>query len=165
MKILLVFFSYFLMSNAHTHDLKIGYINIDYVVTSSPQFIYANQEVVKGFKPKEEELLIISDRLKQLVEDFNKNKENNSKDINSKKIKEIAKLESTVKTKALTIKNQLKLKNQREIKKIQDTINSVIQQIAEDEKYDLILYQEVAYASKNINISDKISKKLRELFK
>ncbi|HCQ69757.1 MAG TPA: hypothetical protein DIT78_02060, partial [Gammaproteobacteria bacterium] len=54
--------------------------------------------------------------------------------------------------------------NEQELSKIQDLINRVIKQVAEDQNFDLILYQEVAYASKKINITPIISQKLRLLF-
>ncbi|HCJ86707.1 MAG TPA: hypothetical protein DHV73_00370, partial [Gammaproteobacteria bacterium] len=62
------------------------------------------------------------------------------------------------------LKKQLKLKNEQELSKIQDLINRVIKQVAKDQNFDLILYQEVAYASKKINITPIISQKLRLLF-
>ena len=36
----------------HAESLKIGYINIDHLVSSSPQFIQANQIVIKAFQPQ-----------------------------------------------------------------------------------------------------------------
>ena len=40
----------------HAESLKIGYINIDHLVSSSPQFIQANQIVIKAFQPQERQL-------------------------------------------------------------------------------------------------------------
>ncbi|HAU20846.1 MAG TPA: hypothetical protein DCT00_05135, partial [Gammaproteobacteria bacterium] len=79
-------------------------------------------------------------------------------------IKKIANLEYQLKQQAQTLKKQLKLKNEQELSKIQDLINRVIKQVAKDQNFDLILYQEVAYASKKINITPIISQKLRLLF-
>ncbi|HAP92371.1 MAG TPA: hypothetical protein DCM52_02640, partial [Gammaproteobacteria bacterium] len=79
-------------------------------------------------------------------------------------IKKIANLERQLKQQAQALKKQLKFKNEQELSKIQDLINRVIKQVAEDQNFDLILYQEVAYASKKINITPIISQKLRLLF-
>ena len=73
-------------------------------------------------------------------------------------------MEYQLKQQAQTLKKQLKLKNEQELSKIQDLINRVIKQVAKDQNFDLILYQEVAYASKKINITTIISQKLRLLF-
>jgi Skp family chaperone for outer membrane proteins len=48
--------------------------------------------------------------------------------------------------------------------KIQDLINKIIHKLAKEDRFDLILYQKVAYASKNINITSLISQKLRQKF-
>jgi len=53
---ILVLFSGFLQAQ----PLKIGYINIDHLVSSSPQFIQANQTVIKEFQPQERQLLALS---------------------------------------------------------------------------------------------------------
>jgi len=164
MKFILYLLIFLTSTIVSAQSIKIGYVNIDHVVTSSPQFILANQEVVKEFKPKEQELVSLASKIKQQVNNFNKDKDNNSKEINNKKLQKIAKLETKLKQKALIIKKQLQARNEKEINKIQSLINQVISQIAKDENYDLILYQEVAYASKSINISNKIVSKLRELF-
>ena len=74
-------------------------------------------------------------------------------------------MEHQLKQQAQTLKKQLKLKSEQELSKIQDLINLVIKQVAEEKNFDLILYQEVAYASKKINITSLISQKLRQRFK
>ena len=47
--------------------------------------------------------------------------------------------------------------------RIQTLINRIIIKVAMDEKYDLILYQEVAFVSDEINISDMIIAKMGDL--
>jgi outer membrane protein len=59
----------------------------------------------------------------------------------------------------------LNKKNIKLLAKIQKQINFVILKIAKAQKYDLILYQEVAYANNNINITDLIAEKLNALYK
>jgi len=144
--------------------LKIGYINIDHLVSSSPQFIQANQVVIKAFQPQEKQLLALSKRIQLSADTFNKNSKTLTQVERKIEIKKIANLEYQLKQQAQTLKKQLKLKNEQELSKIQDLINRVIKQVAEDQNFDLILYQEVAYASKKINITPIISQKLRLLF-
>jgi len=53
-------------------SVKIGYINIDHLVTSSPQFIQANQEVINEFQPQEKDLVILAQQIQDLADKFNK---------------------------------------------------------------------------------------------
>ena len=146
-------------------SLKIGYINIDHVVSSSPQFIQANQTVIKEFQPQEEQLLLLSQEIQSLADAFNKNSKTLTQSERKSEIQKIANLERQLKQQARTLKKQLKLKNELELGKIQDLINAVIKEVAEKEKFDLILYQEVAFASKKVNITPMISQKIRQRFK
>ncbi len=146
-------------------SLKIGYINIDHVVSSSPQFIQANQTVIKEFQPQEEQLLLLSQEIQSLADAFNKNSKTLTQSERKAEIQKIANLERQLKQQARTLKKQLKLKNELELGKIQDLINAVIKEVAEKEKFDLILYQEVAFASKKVNITPMISQKIRQRFK
>ena len=161
------FFAFILVllnGSLQAQPLKIGYINIDHLVSSSPQFIQANQVVIKAFQPQEKQLLALSKRIQLSADTFNKNSKTLTQVERKTEIKKIANLEYQLKQQAQTLKKQLKLKNEQELSKIQDLINRVIKQVAEDQNFDLILYQEVAYASKKINITPIISQKLRLLF-
>jgi outer membrane protein len=149
----------------HAESLKIGYINIDHLVSSSPQFIQANQTVIKEFQPQEKQLLALREQIQSSVDAFNKNSKTLTQSERKIEIKKIANLERQLKRQALALQQKLKLKNKQELDKIQNLINQVIREVAEKENFDLILYQEVAYASKKINITSIISQKLRGLFK
>jgi outer membrane protein len=157
---ILVLFSGFLQAQ----PLKIGYINIDHLVSSSPQFIQANQTVIKEFQPQERQLLALRKQVQLSVDTFNKNSKTLTQSERKTEIKKIANLERQLKQQARALKKQLNLINEQELNKIQDLINRVIKQVAEDQNFDLILYQEVAYVSKKINITPIISQKLRLLF-
>ena len=152
-------------NSALADSLKIGYLNLDHVLTSSPQFIQANQLVVKEFQPQENQLKQLAGDIQAQVTEFNQNKGALDKAALNQQLKVIARLEKELKTKAGRIKKALQQRNTQELQKIQDLINQAIQQIATDKQYDLILYQEVAYASDKVNISSQVSQKLREMFK
>jgi outer membrane protein len=161
------FFAFILVllnGSLQAQPLKIGYINIDHLVSSSPQFIQANQVVIKAFQPQEKQLLTLSKQIQLSADTFNKNRKTLTQSERKTEIKKIANLERQLIQQAQALKKQLKFKNEQELSKIQDLINRVIKQVAEDQNFDLILYQEVAYASKKINITPIISQKLRLLF-
>ena len=145
-------------------SVKIGYINIDHLVTSSPQFIQANQEVINEFQPQEKDLVILAQQIQDLADKFNKISKTLNQSERKSEVNKIAKLERQLKQRAAALKKQLELRNFQELGKIQDLINQIIEEVAQEEGFDLILYQQVAYASKRINITPIISQKLRLLF-
>lgn len=164
MKYLVFFLTTFFSIGVFANALKIGYINIDHLITSSPQFIEANQRVIKAFKPQEEALLALQSKLEAMVEKYNTNKDQLSKDNAQLSIQQIAQAEQQLKQQATSLQEQLKLTNEQELAKIQDLINQTIKEIASKQAFDLILYQEVAYASKKVNITELIAQSLRDKF-
>ena len=145
-------------------SIKIGYINIDHVVTSSPQFNQANKIVIEKFKPQERKLLLLKRNIELHIDQLNKNRDNLTQSKLRSEVNKIASLEIKLKQQALTLKKQLEFENKKELGKIQDLINKIIHKLAKEDRFDLILYQKVAYASKNINITSLISQKLRQRF-
>jgi outer membrane protein len=138
-------------------SVKIGYINIDLLVTNSPQFIQANQKIIKTFQPQENNLALLAEQIQALADKFNKISKTLDQYERKSEINKIAKLERQLKQRTATLKKQL------ERRRLQELINQIIEDLAKKEKYDLILYQEVAYASKKVNITPIISQKLRLL--
>ena len=59
-------------------------------------------------------------------------------------------------------REDLNLRRNEELAGIQERANKVIQQIAADEKYDLILQDPVVYASQRIDITDRVIKALAD---
>jgi len=164
-KNIIIFATFLSGSVLYAQPVKIGYINIDHVVTSSPQFSQANDRVIRKFKPKERDLLLLRNNIQALVNKFNKNKDDFSQSEIKKEINKITNLEQKLKQQALTLKKQLALENKQSLGKIQNLINMVIRKISEEQNFDLILYQKVAYASKKINITTLVSQKLKQQFK
>ncbi|MBT3447717.1 MAG: OmpH family outer membrane protein [Candidatus Thioglobus sp.] len=164
MKILFILSILLLNTLSQAKTLKIGYINVDHLVTSSAQFIQANQIVVKEFQPQQDELITLANKINSLVKEFKQDKDTLSQLEIKSEIKKITNLEQQLKRQASSLKKQLALRNTQELSKIQDLINQTIKAIAIEKKFDLILYQEVAYVSKELNITPLIAEQLRLQF-
>jgi outer membrane protein len=59
-------------------------------------------------------------------------------------------------------REDLNLRRNEELSAVQERANKVIQQIAEAEKFDLILQDPVVFASTRIDITDKVIKSLAD---
>ncbi len=59
-------------------------------------------------------------------------------------------------------REDLNLRRNEELASVQERANRVIQQIADAEKFDLILQDPVVYASPKIDITDKVIKALAD---
>ena len=79
MKQLLILLTLLLAGQSQAKTLKIGYINVDHLVTSSAQFIQANQIVIKEFQPQQNELITLANKINSLVKEFKQDKDTLSK--------------------------------------------------------------------------------------
>jgi len=73
-KQLLILLTLLLAGPSQAKILKIGYINVDHLVTSSAQFIQANQIVIKEFQPQQNELITLANKINSLVKEFKQDK-------------------------------------------------------------------------------------------
>ena len=58
------------------------------------------------------------------------------------------------------LREDMDLRRREEIGDLQEKINQTIDKIAADEKYDLILYNGIAFASENVDMTNQIIKSL-----
>ena len=58
------------------------------------------------------------------------------------------------------LREDIDLRRREEINKLQVKVNEVIEELAKEKKYDLIVYQGVAYASPSIDLTDEVIKAL-----
>lgn len=153
------------LNPVYAKALKIGYINVGHILSTSPQFSKMKEDLAKEFKPQKEKLLKSAKELDILVKKFKKDEATMSEDEAKARFEEIKPLEIKFKKSATALEKQLDEQREAELAKIEELINKIIKEVALNKKYDLIFYQEVAYASDKADVSDLISKQLRKLFK
>ena len=159
-----IFFSIFLLLplsvSAEMEIFKIGYVVVEKVLKEAPQTAASNKKLEKEFKSRTDGLQKKVKAVQKQEKDFNKNsvtmaaadRQEGQKKIQNSKI-EIQRIERE-------LREDIDIRRREEIGKLQQKINEAIEEMAKTDKYDLILYQGVAYASKEIDITDKLIKVL-----
>ena len=92
--------------------------------------------------------------------DFNKNTVTMTATERQKAQKKIQNSKIEIQRIERELREDIDIRRREEIGKLQQKINEAIEDLAKKDKYDLILYQGVAYASKEIDITDKLIKVL-----
>ena len=163
-KISAIFFSVFLLLplsvSAEMEIFKIGYVVVEKILKEAPQTAASNKKLEKEFKSRTDGLQKKVKAIQKQEKDFNKNsvtmrdaeRQKAQKKIQNSKI-EIQRIERE-------LREDIDIRRREEIGKLQQKINEAIEEMAKTDKYDLILYQGVAYASKEIDITDKLIKVL-----
>ena len=163
-KISAIFFSVFLMLplsvSAEMEIFKIGYVVVEKILKEAPQTTASNKKLEKEFKSRTDGLQKKVKSIQKQEKDFNKNSVTMSATDRQKAQKKIQNSKIEIQRIERELREDIDIRRREEIGKLQEKINEAIEEMAKTDKYDLILYQGVAYASKEIDITDKLIKVL-----
>ena len=159
-----IFFSVFLMLpmsvSAETEIFKIGYVVVEKILKKAPQTAASNKKLEKEFKSRTDGLQKKVKAIQKQEKEFNKNSVTMSAADRQKAQKKIQNSKIEIQRIERELREDIDIRRREEIGKLQQKINEAIEEMAKTDKYDLILYQGVAYASKEIDITDKLIKVL-----
>jgi outer membrane protein len=142
-------------------ELKIGFLDAERINRESAPAIRASKELEKEFAPRMQELQRIERQLKEAQSAMEKDGMTMSESERGRKEQDLARLGRDFQRAQREYREDL---NQRRNEKLGDLFqraNRVIQQIAEAEKFDLII-QDAVYRSPRLDITDKVLKALAE---
>ena len=137
-------------------EIKIGYVVVEKVLKDAPQTASSNKKLEKEFKSRTDGLQKKVKAIQAQEKDFKKNSLTMSDSDKKKAQKKIQNSKIDVQRIERELREDIDIRRREEIGKLQEQINKSIEELAKKEKYDLILYQGVAYASKGIDITNDL---------
>jgi outer membrane protein len=145
---------------------KVGYVSVEKILTEAPQVQAVNDSMVERFGGRKTELQEMEKEINEMQENFKRNelvmtedKLNELKNEIIGKIQDFKQKEAVLQQEVATVRNQ-------ELAVLQQSVRSIIEEIAKADKFDLILTSEgVAYANEDLDISDKVLDRMRKAFK
>jgi outer membrane protein len=145
---------------------KIGYVSVEKILTDAPQVKAVNDSMMERFGGRKTELQEMEKEINEMQENYKRNelvmtedKLNELKNTIIAKIQEFKQKEAVLQQEVATVRNQ-------ELAVLQQSVRSIIQDIAKADKYDLILTSEgVAYANEDLDISNKVLERMKKAFK
>ena len=146
--------------SAEMEIFKIGYVVVERVLKEAPQTASSNQKLEKEFKSRTDGLQKKVKSIQKQEKDFKKNSVTMASDERQKAQKKIQNSKIEIQRIERELREDIDIRRREEIGALQQKINEAIEEMAKKDKYDLILYQGVAYASKEIDITDKLIKVL-----
>ena len=163
MRILTLFFSLLIFTSSYAENIKIGYIDVDLVINSLTKYQEDNESLILNFQPKKVQLLELFNSIELLKENLTKSEEFLSEENYSKEFEKIRNLEINFQKETELWQSELSDQKKNSLQKIESLINQAIKELAVNEKYDLILYQNAAFVSEELNISNKIILEIEKL--
>jgi outer membrane protein len=151
---------FFLALSTNAEELKIGIVDVNKILKEAPQTIIANKKLEKEFSSRTEKLKAKIATLQADEKKYQKESLTMSDDQREKADKNIQQSRIDIQRNERELREDMDLRRREEIGDLQDKINITIDKIAADEKYDLILYNGIAFASKKVDITEQIIKAL-----
>ena len=147
------------VQHAQAADLKIGFIDADRINRESVPAERATKKLEKEFAPREQELRKMEQQIKNLQAQLEKDGLTMSESDRRNKESELGRQTREFQRLQREFREDLNLRRNEELASLFERANKVIKQVAEAEKFDLIL-QEAVYRSPRIDITDRVLKAL-----
>jgi outer membrane protein len=157
---LVILLSLFFSFSTSAADLKIGYVQVDKLLQEAPQTAETGKKLEKEFSPRSLELDKLNKQIKAIESSLDSDGVSMSEVDRRNKERDVTNRKLEFQRKQRELREDINLRKNEELAILQDRINKAVSTVAESERYDLVVYGGVAYASKKIDITDKVLKLL-----
>ena len=144
---------------------KIAFVNQAKLLQKAPQAESARSKLQKEFSKRDKSLVSLQKQIKSNATKLQKDAAILSASELNKLKRKITLLRRDLERDKLAFKEDLSIRQNEELVKLQKSVLKSIQTIAKKEKYDLIISDGVIYASKQIDITDKILAELKKQYR
>ena len=140
---------------------KIGFVNTERVFREAAPAKRAQQKLEREFAARNTELAKLEKQGRDLQTDLERENVTLPEAQRREKERQLADISRDFQRKQREIREDLNLRRNEELARVQERATRIINQIAEQEKFDLII-QEAVFASGKIDITDKVIKALAD---
>lgn len=140
---------------------KIGYVNTQRVFRDAPAAVKAQKKLDAEFSRRDQDLQVVAKKLQTLQESLEKNGVTMSESERRNKERELNDLNRDFQRRQREFREDLNLRQNEENAAVIEKANRAIKQIAESEKFDLIL-QDVVWVSPRLDVTERVIKALSD---
>jgi outer membrane protein len=149
------------VTTAGAADLKIGFVDVERIHRESAPAERASKQLEKEFAPRAQELQRRESQIKTLQSQTEKDAVTMSETERRAREQELSRMGVEYQRMQREYREDLNMRRNQEIAALLERANRVIKQIADAEKFDLIL-QDAVYRNPRLDITDKVLKALSE---
>lgn len=140
-------------------DFKIGFVNSDRIFREASLAKSATAKLEQEFAKREKELVDIENNLKSSSDRLTKDTPTLSESQRNLRQRQLVDQDRDLQRKRREFQEDLAARKNEELQLVLDRANKAIKQVAESEKYDVVL-QEAAYMNPKHDITEKVLKTL-----
>lgn len=146
---------------AYAAELKVGFVNTERIFRESAPAVRASKKLEKEFAARDQEIQKMSNKFRDLQAHLEKESVTLSEAERRSKERDLANLNRDLQRAQREFREDLNVRQNEERAAFQDRVNKAVGELAEREKFDLIL-QEAVYVSNRIDITDKVLRALAD---
>ncbi len=147
---------------AYGADYKIGFVNTERLFREAAPAKRAQQKLEKEFSARDAEKQKLSKQVRDLQSQLDRDGATMGESERRNKERDLANQMRDLQRMDREMREDLNIRRNEELSSVQERANKVIMQIAEAEKYDLIIQDPVVFASQRVDITDKVIKALAD---
>ena len=144
---------------AHADDFRVGFVNTDRIFREANTAKAAQAKLEQEFSRREKELNDVGTNLKTLSDKFEREAPTLSEAQRAQRQKQLVDQDREFQRKRREFQEDLNARKNEELQQVLERANKVVKQVAEAEKYDVVL-QEAVYINPKHDITDKVIKAL-----
>ncbi len=143
-------------------DYKIGFVNTERLFREAAPAKRAQQKLEREFATRDAEIQKLAKQVRDLQTLLDRDGATMAEADRRNKERDLANQTRDLQRMQREFREDLNLRRNEELAGLQERANQVIRQMAEAEKFDLILQDPVVFASQRIDITDKVIKALAD---
>ncbi|BEP92422.1 OmpH family outer membrane protein [Acidovorax sp. sif1233] len=144
---------------AQAQEFKAGFVNTDRIFREASTAKAAQAKLEQEFSRREKELVDMGNTLKTATEKFEREAPTMAESQRTTRQRQLVDQDREFQRKRREFQEDLSARKNEELSQVLERANKVVKQVAEAEKYDVIL-QEAVYINPKHDITDKVIKAL-----
>lgn len=148
------------VATAQAQEFRIGFVNTDRIFREANMAKAAQAKLEQEFARREKELNDLGASIKGMVEKFEKEAPTLSESQRGTRQKQLGDQDRDFQRKRREFQEDLNARRNEELQQVIERANRIVKQVAETEKYDLVLQEPVVYVNPKHDITEKVIRAL-----
>ena len=142
-------------------ETRLGFVNTARILKEAPQAEEARKKLESEFAPRDNKIVEMQKNLKALEDRISRDADTMSDSEKKRLERQIISDKRDIKRSREEFTEDLNIRRNEELNKLQKLVYDTIVALAKEQQFDLILGDSVLYASKQIDVTDKVLERLK----
>ncbi len=149
-----------LVSQVQAQEFRVGFVNTERILREATAAKSASAKLEQEFSKREKDLVDIGGTIKAAADKLERDGPTLSETQRNTRQKQLVDQDRDLQRKRREFQEDLNARRNEELQAVIERANRIVKQVAETEKYDLVLQEPVVYINPKHDITDKVLKAL-----